>query len=290
VKGQSKVLALTAACVVVVIGAATAAVQQPASRAITNIDIINLARSGLSESIVIETIEQSSETNFDTTPDGLINLKTAGVSDAVISAMIARKRVVPASAAAPPGAGAKPQLSEDRPAREIKSGILDEVKLYVDRPSATRVVIRPFSATDSDLVNGEKKEETKTLQTDGPRLLAERFVAKLKEIGPFADISIANGTVPADALIFEGRFIELDPGSRAKRYFAGFGAGKSAVGVRGAILTADGTTIATFEQRRIGVMGAFGGDSIGKLTSDAKSIGEDLAVFLSAWVTGKKLK
>ena len=289
VRFQSNGLGL-AMLFLVAIGATIAAVQQPASHVITNIDVVKLLKSGLGEPIVVQTIEQTPEADFDTSPDALINLKTAGVSDAVISAMLVRKRTVATSEVSPPKVTARPAASGDRAAREIKGGILDEVKLYVDKPSAKRVVIRPFSATDSDIVNGEKKDETKTMQADGPRLLAERFVARLKEIGPLVDVSVATGSEPADALIVEGQFIELDPGSRAKRYFAGFGAGKSAVAVRGAILSADGTTIATFEQRRVGVMGAFGGDSLGKMTSDAKSIGEDIAEFLNACVTGKKLE
>jgi hypothetical protein len=53
---------------------------------------------------------------------------------------------------------------------------------------------------------------------------------------------------------------------------------------------ADGTVLATFEQRRVGTMGMAGGDSIKKMSSDSKSIGEDIAKFLSAWAGGKKLK
>jgi hypothetical protein len=33
-------------------------------------------------------------------------------------------------------------------------------------------------------------------------------------------------------------------------------------------------------------MGIGGGDSLGKLTSDARSIGEDLAKFISEWAKG----
>jgi Domain of unknown function (DUF4410) len=186
-----------------------------------------------------------------------------------------------------------PAVAQDRsPLRTIKEGVLDEIKLYVEKPpSPAAVVIKPFSATDADLVKGEKKEETKTMQADGPRMLADRFVSKLKEIGPYRDVAIAaDAAPPADALIVEGKFTELDPGSRAKRYFAGFGAGKSAVTVEGSIKSADGTLLATFEQRRVGVIGLAGGDSLGKLVSDAKSIGEDIAGFMSAWATGKKLK
>lgn len=191
-----------------------------------------------------------------------------------------------------PGMAAVP-AGDSSPVRTIKGGVLDGITLYVDKPPASaQAVIRRFSATDEDIVNGEKKDETKTMQADGPRLLAERFVAKLKELGPFTDVSMLEpgAAPPSVALVVEGKFIELDPGSRAKRYFAGFGAGKSAVAVSGSVKTADGMLLAAFEHRRIGVMGMGGGDSLGKLTSDTKSLGEDVAKFLSVWAMGKKLK
>ena len=82
----------------------------------------------------------------------------------------------------------------------------------------------------------------------------------------------------------------LDPGSRAKRYFAGFGAGKSSVKVAGVVTDAQGKTLATFEQRRIGSMGMGGGDSLGKLMADSRNIGEDIATFLARWARGDSLK
>jgi hypothetical protein len=179
------------------------------------------------------------------------------------------------------------------PVSKVKGGILDEVELYAAKlPSSSRVVMRPFSATDADIVTGDKKDATKTMQVDGARILGDQFVTKLKEFGPFNDVSLvaAETTAPVGSLVVEGKFTELDPGSRAKRYFVGFGAGKSGVTVSGTVKTSEGTLLATFEQRRIGVMGAAGGDSLGKLAGDAKSIGEDLAKFLSAWAKEKKLK
>ncbi len=114
--------------------------------------------------------------------------------------------------------GAASAGAQERPVRTVKDGMLDEIKLYVDKlPPATRVVMRQFSATDDDLVKGEKKDETKTMQADGPRMLGERFAVKLKELGPFTDVSVldASGTAPGEALLVEGKFTELDPGSRA---------------------------------------------------------------------------
>src|SRR5262249_22469764 len=127
---------------------------------------------------------------------------------------------------------------------------------------------------------------------DGPRMLADQFAVKMKELGPFADVSVldAGAAAPVDALLVEGKFTELDPGSRAKRYFVGFGAGKSAVTVEGTVKAGDGCLIATFRQRQVGVMGAAGGDSLKKLSADTKTLGEDVAKFLSAWAKGKSLK
>ena len=183
--------------------------------------------------------------------------------------------------------------AQDNPIRTVKGGLLDEIKLYAEKPPTSgRVVIRLFSATDADIVEGDKKDETKTMQADGPRMLADHFVSKLKQLKSFADVSAIDLAAPApsDALVVEGKFTELDPGSRAKRYFAGFGAGKSAVTIVGSVKSPDGKLLATFQHRRIGVMGAMGGDSLGKLASDTKDLGEDVAKFLDAWATGKKIK
>jgi hypothetical protein len=96
--------------------------------------------------------------------------------------------------------------------------------------------------------------------------------------------------VPDGALVVEGKFDTLDPGSRANRYFSGFGAGKSSVNEAGAVKDSTGRTLATFDQRRIVKMGMGGGDSLGKLMSDARSIGEDIAKFLAKWARGNSLE
>lgn len=176
-----------------------------------------------------------------------------------------------------------------KPVKTIEEGVLDEIKLYVEKlPSSTQVFMVPFTAGDD--VKGDS-DETKKMKVDGPGMLASHFSARLKELGPFTTVSaLAAGTSPAaDALLVDGKFTEIDPGSRAKRYLVGFGAGKSGVTVQGAVKSADGKVLATFQQRRVGVMGVAGGNSMDKLTSDTRDIGEDIAKFLHAWATGKKL-
>jgi hypothetical protein len=175
------------------------------------------------------------------------------------------------------------------PVRSIEDGALDEIKLYVEKlPSTTAaVVIRPFSATAADLTEGAKDgEDTKKMQTEAPPLLAETFVTSLKKLGPFTDVSVASGSAtPAGALVIEGKFIEMDPGSRAARIWVGYGAGKSGVTAKGTVKS-DGKLIAEFQQRRIGMRGK---TNIDILREDTKTIGDDIAKFLNKWATGKKL-
>jgi hypothetical protein len=53
---------------------------------VSNDDIIHMAKVGLSDDIIVQTI-QTKPGHYDTTPDDLIALKTAGISDRVISVM-----------------------------------------------------------------------------------------------------------------------------------------------------------------------------------------------------------
>lgn len=188
------------------------------------------------------------------------------------------------------------------PVRTIEDGALDKIQLFsatLDKPSELTIVIKPFDASGANLGTGGKdgkearQKEAKTMQTDGPKMLAERLAATLNESKAFKQVRIAAGgddAVPAGGVVIEGKFVTLDPGSRAKRYFAGFGAGKSSVEVAGGVKDATGRTLATFEQRRVGAMGVGGGDSLDKLTSDARDIGEDIGKFLVKWANGADLK
>jgi len=56
------------------------------SEGLTNSDAVKMAKAKLGDGIIIDTIKTSA-CNFDTSVDGMVKLKTAGVSDAVIQAM-----------------------------------------------------------------------------------------------------------------------------------------------------------------------------------------------------------
>lgn len=56
----------------------------------TNEDVIKMVKSGLSDAIVIQSID-AAEPAFDTSPDGLVKLKQGGASDKVIERVMSRK-------------------------------------------------------------------------------------------------------------------------------------------------------------------------------------------------------
>ncbi len=69
---------------------------QPASDVLTNADVIKMVKAKLGDDIIISTVN-TSDCNFDTSVNGMVKLKEAGVSDPVIKAM----RDVQAAANAP---------------------------------------------------------------------------------------------------------------------------------------------------------------------------------------------
>lgn len=186
------------------------------------------------------------------------------------------------------------ETTRAEPPTEIEGGILDWIELHGDAPTDGPIVIELFDADQADLGTGaiggkpKRVEIAKMMQQDGPRLLAESLAKELKDQG-FTDVRVGSSADALEgAIVIRGRFTILDPGSKAKRYWANFGAGKGRVEVVGSV-EVSGKLLAKFRQKRITVMGVAGGNYKKKMTSDCKSIGEDIAVFLYRWSEGLKL-
>lgn len=91
-----------------------------AQTALTNDSIIRMAKAGLGEEIILSTVK-SQPGRYATSPDDLIALKTAGVTDKVIAAMIDKMPAVapddpPPAAAAP---AAAPASAASAPVSEV---------------------------------------------------------------------------------------------------------------------------------------------------------------------------
>jgi hypothetical protein len=182
---------------------------------------------------------------------------------------------------------------------DVEDGVLDEIHLKVATlQGGAPVVIRKFSTESTDFGTGEEggKEgrvrAAETMKTVGPDLLAEALKADLDETGAFGPVTVVEGTggsVPAGALVIDGEIVSMNPGSRAKRYFVGYGAGASGVGVAGRVTDASGTVLAEFKHLKHSGIGFGGGDYVKFMSDDAQDVGKDLAKFLATWAQGGDL-
>ncbi len=72
-----------------------------AAQALNNNSVIKMVRAGLSDDVIVATINANAG-SYDTSPDALIALKQAGVSDKVIAAIVGRGAGSASAAPAPP--------------------------------------------------------------------------------------------------------------------------------------------------------------------------------------------
>ena len=110
--------------------AAGAAFSQ-SNKPLTNDDVVQMVKGGFDESTTIAAID-SAATNFDTSVQALMALKTVGVSEKVISSMLAATKKKseaekPTAVAAAPAAAANPDVPEDMGVYTKLKGSLAEV-------------------------------------------------------------------------------------------------------------------------------------------------------------------
>jgi hypothetical protein len=147
--------------------------QQPGQQVLNNDAIIKLVKAGLSDDLIVNTIGTSTGT-YDVSPDGMIALKSAGVSDRVVSAMVAKSSApappAPAAAAlpAPPPAPATYMLAEgsdvylafDQDLSSKTSAVGDPVALILteDIKVGNVVVAKSGAKALGEITNAEKSE------------------------------------------------------------------------------------------------------------------------------------
>ena len=123
------------------------AVVTRADETLTNASIIDLQKLGLGDAVIIQKIK-ASHCNFDTSTDGLKQLKGAGVSDAVIGAMIEAGAPAPATAGVP--APPPPPGDPNDPLSAHESGIwlFDQED---GKPVMTKIETSVFSDTKAGI-------------------------------------------------------------------------------------------------------------------------------------------
>jgi len=121
-----------------------------AQTAMNNDAVIKLVKAGLSEDLIVSSINSQPGT-YDTSADGLIALKSAGVTDKELGAIVS-KGAAPAATAAPVAApGAAPGLP---------AGIDEVGAYYKDKTGA-------WAEMPSEIVNFKTGGVLKSLATDG---------------------------------------------------------------------------------------------------------------------------
>lgn len=99
-----------------------------AQQALNNDSVIKLVKAGLSEDLIVTTINGSAG-NYDTSAEGIIALKTAGVSDKVVAAVVAKAAAF-APVAGPPTPVAPPPVPQSVPALSVVPPEIDSVGMY----------------------------------------------------------------------------------------------------------------------------------------------------------------
>lgn len=88
-------------------------------------------------------------------------------------------------------------------------------------------------------------------------------------------------TAEPGTLVIRGKVITMDPGSRAARFWAGFGAGAAKTEISGEVMdAASGTVLLRFVQERRSGVGANGGDYEGLMERNLVTIGNDIGAVL----------
>jgi hypothetical protein len=88
----------------------------------------------------------------------------------------------------------------------------------------------------------------------------------------------------AGTLILRATVTVMDPGSRAARYWAGFGAGAARAEIEGELIdAATGETLLRFTQQRRSGVGVYGGDYQELMQRNLNAIGEDIAAMLKVF-------
>jgi hypothetical protein len=121
-----------------------------AQQALNNDAIIKMTKAGLSDDLIVTTINSQPGT-FDTSTDGLIALKTAGVSDKVVAAMVAKASAPPPAAAPPPPV----------PAAAARPAGIDDVGVYYQDKSGAWLRLEP------EIVNFKTGGVLKSIASDG---------------------------------------------------------------------------------------------------------------------------
>lgn len=166
-----------------------------------------------------------------------------------------------------------------------KPGILNEESVATSQRLSTydTLVIRDFSMEGVvyENIDEEERPKVEALKPLIVKNLSLSIEAEMKKRKLFKNVAV-NGDAVGNVVILEGKFSELNGGSRALRFWVGFGAGKTYIKARGRLVDArTGKELASFDDRETGYKGVASMESFEDLfPHQAQSLGEHVGEFI----------
>lgn len=145
-----------------------------------------------------------------------------------------------------------------------------------------KVIVEPFDTSETALP--EKDDNAYIAVQTALAAVALPLVEGLtKSLG--SKLAVAEGSGDeAGTLVVRGKIVTMDPGSRAARYWGGYGAGAARTDVEGEVVDGGtGKVLLRFRQERRSGFGIAGGDYVKLMQRNLRTIGEDLGMALRAF-------
>jgi len=147
-----------------------------------------------------------------------------------------------------------------------------------------RIVVTQLDAGDVGLPSEDDNTYTAVKQVLGDTatpLVEGMREAEGKKLP--AEVGAADASA-AGTLLLRGKVLEMDPGSRAARYWGGFGAGSARTKISGEVVdAASGKVLLRFTQERRSGVGVGGGGYPQLMNRNLRKIGEDVVLILQAF-------
>lgn len=146
------------------------------------------------------------------------------------------------------------------------------------------IVIKDLTTDGAEysMINAEEKAKIEAMKPMIIRMFSESLAMELKTKKLFKSV-VSNVEPKEKSLILEGAITEFNAGSRALKFFVGFGAGKAYLKLRGRLLDSEsGKELAVFDEREAGYRGAMSMESyVDLFPHQAKSLGENVGNFIA---------
>ncbi len=166
-----------------------------------------------------------------------------------------------------------------------KPNVLTDETISTGQPLSCydTIIIRDLKMDNAryEHVDEETRAKIDAMKPMLNRIYQESLAMELRNRNLFKHIQTGD-QAGGKAVVLEGEIVEFDAGSRALRFWVGFGAGKTYLLLKGRLVDAQtGKELARFEDRETGYKGVMSMEDFEALfPHQAKSLGENVATFI----------